>query len=420
MPFRALHYKQETMNHAEKVLCPPYDVISPARQQELYELSPCNAVRLELPLESDPYQAAMERLLEWSRIGELVRDAEPAIYPYMQTFEDAEGAVYNRTGFFCAMRLHDFVERKVLPHEKTLSGPKADRLNLFRKTKTNISPVFGIYADPDKAADRQIAAFASSNPPLIDAVFQDVRNRMWKITDKEIVEKVRAGLQHRTVFIADGHHRYETGLNYRNERAAMNPAHTGNEAYNFILACLANMHDEGLIIFPIHRLLHSLEQFDALAFRRQLEQYFVVTELPHREALKRYLADEPSIYAYGVVTREYMLGIVLKGSPEELLDHATPDSLRKLGLVALHEIVLGRLLGITPEAMAKQSNIKYIKDEAELYAAVENGAAQAGIVVKPTTVQQVVAVSESGEVMPQKSTFFYPKIMTGLVFNPLD
>lgn len=150
MPFRALHYKQETMNHAEKVLCPPYDVISPARQQELYELSPCNAVRLELPLESDPYQAAMERLLEWSRIGELVRDAEPAIYPYMQTFEDAEGAVYNRTGFFCAMRLHDFVERKVLPHEKTSRGQKQTVSTSSERQKPISAPFSGSMPIPIK------------------------------------------------------------------------------------------------------------------------------------------------------------------------------------------------------------------------------------------------------------------------------
>ncbi|NTV92428.1 MAG: DUF1015 domain-containing protein [Chlorobiaceae bacterium] len=420
MPFRALHYKPETMNHAEKVLCPPYDVISPLQQQELYDLSPCNAIRLELPMEPDPYGAAMERLLEWSRTGELLRDDEPAVYPCMQTFMDADGVTHNRTGFFCAMRLYDFAERKVLPHEKTLSGPKADRLNLFRKTKTNISPIFGLYADPDKSADRHIARFASDNPPMIDVVFQGVRNRMWKITDREIIEELRAGILHRTVFIADGHHRYETGLNYRNERAALNPHHTGNEACNFIMTFLTNIHDEGLIIFPIHRLLHSLEQFDAGEFRKNLEEYFTVTELPDRETLKRWLAEEPSSYTYGVVTPERLLGITLKESPLEVLDRSIPESLRNLGLVVLHELVLGKLLRITPEALSKQSNIRYIKDEAELYAAVENGTAQAGFVVKPTTVQQVVAVSESGEVMPQKSTFFYPKIMTGLVFNPLD
>ncbi len=420
IPFKGTLYSPELLKNASDLICPPYDVISPAFQQQLYGSSPFNAIRLELPLEADPYSAAAERLAEWLQNGELLSDPVPAIYPYFQIFEDTEGVSHTRCGFFAAMRLHDFSEKKVLPHEKTLSGPKADRLNLFRKTKTNISGIFGLYADATKVADRLMKAFAESHEPIVDALFQGVSNRMWRITDPELVGQFQQSLQERAVYIADGHHRYDTGVNYRNERAAANPSHTGNEPYNFILTYLANIHDEGLLIFPIHRLVHSLEGFDAALLKSRLEEFFTVTELPNRASLKAFLDGDASNYAYGVVAPGMILGISLKTDPKPLLDAARPEALQRLGLVLLHDLVLGRLLGISQDAMAKQSNLLYVHDDREVFEAVDSGKVQVGFVVKPTTVEQVLAVSETGEVMPQKSTFFYPKLMTGMLFNPLD
>ena len=420
VPFKGILYNPELQRNASVLICPPYDVISPGLQEKLYGSSPFNSIRLELPLEKDPYCAAAERLGEWLRGGELLNDPVPAIYPYFQTFEDADGVLHTRCGFFSAMRLYDFADKKVLPHEKTLSGPKADRLNLFRKTKANISSIFGLYADEGKTADFVMKTFAESHEPVVDAVFQSVRNRMWRITDPELIGRIQHSLLHRTVYIADGHHRYETGVNYRNERKDANPAHTGSEPYNFILTYLANIYDEGLLIFPIHRLVHSLEGFDARVLKDRLAEFFTVTELPDRGALKLFLEREPSSYAYGVVTSCMVFGICLKTDPKPLLDPSRPEALQRLGLVLLHDLVLGRLLGISQEAMAEQSNLVYVKDDREVFEAVESGRVQAGFVVKPTTVEQVLAVSETGEVMPQKSTFFYPKIMTGLLFNPLD
>ncbi|MEI8033537.1 MAG: DUF1015 domain-containing protein [Chlorobiaceae bacterium] len=420
VPLKGVLYSEEMLKGADDLICPPYDVISREFQEQLYQRSPFNAIRLELPMESDPYEAAASRLEEWLRDGELQADSLPAIYPYFQTFEDSEGRTHTRSGFFSAMRLHDFSEKKVLPHEKTLSGPKADRLNLFRKTKANISPIFGLYADEEKIADRIIKAYADAHEPVVDALFQGVRNRMWRITDPELAGRIQDSILERTVYIADGHHRYDTGVNYSRERAAANPAHTGREPYNFILTFLANIYDEGLIIFPIHRLVHSLEGFDALALKARLEEYFAVAELPDRDALRAFLAEEESSYAYGVVTSSSVLGIRLKVDSAPLLDPSCPEALGRLGLVLLHDLVLGRLLGISQEAMAKQSNLLYVKDDRDVFEAVDAGRVQVGFVVKPTTVSQVLCVSETGEVMPQKSTFFYPKLMTGMLFNSLD
>ncbi|NTV06179.1 MAG: DUF1015 domain-containing protein [Chlorobiaceae bacterium] len=419
IPFKGILYNPEKLKNASGLICPPYDVISSELQQQLYDSSPFNSIRLELPLEADPYGAAAERLGDWLQNGELLNDPVPAIYPYFQTFDDSEGESHTRIGFFSAMRLHEFAEKKVLPHEKTLSGPKADRLNLFRKTKTNISAIFGLYADEGKIADRLLRSFADSHEPVVDALFQGVRNRMWRITDPALIGQIQQSILQRTVYIADGHHRYETGVNYRNERAAANPSHSGHEPYNFILTYLANIYDEGLLIFPIHRLVHSLEQFDIGELKLRLEEYFTVTELHDRQALKVFLEQQSSSYVYGVVTSGKVLGICLKTDPSPLLDPSRPEALQRLGLVLLHDLVLGRLLGITQEAMAKQSNLIYVKDDKEVFEMVSSGRVQVGFVVKPTTVEQVLAVSETGEVMPQKSTFFYPKLMTGLLFNPL-
>ncbi len=420
IPFRGILYNPELLKSASDLICPPYDVISPAFQHQLYGSSPFNAIRLELPKEADPYEAGASRLADWLQAGELQLDPVPAIYPYFQTFEDTDGVSHTRCGFFAAMRLYDFAEKKVLPHEKTLSGPKADRLNLFRKTRTNISSIFGLYADERKTADHVMKSYAEINEPVVDGRFQGVRNRMWRITDPELVAQFQETLLERAVYIADGHHRYDTGVNYRNERAAANPSHTGQEPYNFILTYLANIHDEGLLIFPIHRLVHSLEGFDAAVLKSRLKEFFTVTELPGRAGLKAFLDGEASNYAYGVVAPGIILGISLKTNPKPLLDAARPEALQRLGLALLHDLVLGRLLGISQDAMAKQSNLLYVHDDREVFEAVDSGKVQVGFVVKPTTVEQVLAVSETGEVMPQKSTFFYPKLMTGMLFNPLD
>ena len=420
VPFKGILYNSQLLENASGLICPPYDVISEELQQQLYASSPFNAIRLELPLESDPYAAAASRLGEWLRDGELHNDPVPAIYPYFQTFQDSESNSHTRRGFFSAMRLYEFAEKKVLPHEKTLSGPKADRLNLFRKTKTNISSIFGLYADEDKTADDLLKVFANTHEPIVDALFQGVQNQLWRITDPVLIEPIQQSLLQRTVYIADGHHRYDTGVNYRNECAAANPSHTGTEPYNFILTYLANIYDEGMLIFPIHRMVHSLDGFDAAALKARLQEFFTVTELQDRAALKTFLEHEQSSYAYGVVTAGNVYGISLNTDPSPLLDPARPETLKRLGLVLLHDLVLGQLLGISPEAMATQSNLLYVKDDREVFDAVAAGRIQVGFVVKPTTVDQVLAVSETGEVMPQKSTFFYPKLMTGLLFNPLD
>ena len=419
IPFKGLRYDPETAGDMAEILCPPYDIIPSAMQHELYERSPYNAVRLELPIEEDPYGAAAERISAWLTERALVQDDEAALYPYYQTYTDPEGKEYTRKGFFCALRLYEFEEKQVLPHERTLSGPKKDRLNLFSRTRTNISSIFGLYADEALQADRLIDDFVSENTPLVDAEFQDVRNRLWKIVDHDLVAGVQQVLLDRQVYIADGHHRYETGVTYRNLRADENPGHTGSEPYNFILAYLANIYDEGLLIFPLHRMVHNLLDFHPGELMSKLEEHFDMQPLDGRDELKSYLENEQSNHAFGVVSEKGVYGIRLKGSPDGLLGGSVPAPLRQLGVVVLHEVILQRILGIGLEAMRSQTNLVYTEDDREVFDGVKQGDVQVGFVVKPTTVRQVLDISGEGEVMPQKSTYFYPKIMTGLVMHRL-
>lgn len=420
VPFKGILYGSRVVSEADRLICPPYDAIPAEVQRELYDASPYNAVRMELPMEPDPYSAAAERLRGWLAEGILVQDAAPALYPCSQTYVDAGGVERTRHGFFAALRLYDAAEGQVLPHEKTLSGPKADRLNMFRKTSANLSSIFGIYADESRSADKAVAEFCRTHEPVVDALFQGVRNRLWRMDDVELVGRVQQVLAGVKVYIADGHHRYETGVAYRNERRASDPGCTGNEPWNHILAYLSNIHDDGLVIQPIHRLVRGLDGFSREAFVSMLDRHFTVWELPGRKALTDFLAGCPACVSYGVVLPGMMLGVTLDSPPEEVLPDGVPEVLRKLPVVVLHELVFGRMLGITPEATAREAHLSYVKSEQEVFDSVGQGSAQIGIVMKPTRVQQVVEVSGAGEVMPQKSTWFYPKVMTGLVFRSLE
>jgi uncharacterized protein (DUF1015 family) len=419
-PFKGIVYGTDTAGDAARLICPPYDAIPPSMQHELYESSDYNAVRLELPAEADPYGAAASRLHEWLESGVLVQEGEPALYPCFQTFEDEHGVTRTRRGLFAALRLYDFSEGEVLPHERTLSGPKADRLKMFRETGANISSIFGLYADSARQVDEAIGEFAERNEPLIDATFQGVRNRLWRVTDPALVCAVQSVLAGLKVYIADGHHRYETGLAYRNERAAANQAHTGREPYNYIMAYLANIYDEGLLILPIHRLVHSLDSFDPECFVKRLDQHFTVWELPGRSALDDFLETAGSAKVFGIVLPGMVLGISLDSKPSEVLSSPVPEALQSLDVVVLHDLVLGQIFGITAEAMAHQSNLTYVSRTADVFEAVASGKAQVGIVLRPVRVEEVISVSVSGEAMPQKSTWFYPKVMTGLVFHSLE
>ncbi len=417
--FKGIVYNSDRVGNYEHVLCPPYDVIPPEMQEALYAQSDYNAVRLELPKEDNKYDIAAERLTTWLRDGILKQHDTDAIYPYHQTFTTKDGARYTRKGFIALCKLYEFDKGIVLPHERTLSGPKKDRLQLFIKTKTNISPIFGLYGDKEKIVDRAIDAFTASSRPYIDAEdYQHTRNLVWKLDDAEIIQTVKSVLREKQMFIADGHHRYETAIAYRNLRREEHPHYTGDEAYNYIMMFMTNIYDDGLVVFPTHRLVHSLPTLDLTGLLENLHAFFGVQELADKKKVKDFLALYPH-GAFGLVTKEKFYGVHLASDLDKAIPEALPRELKSLDVVLLHHLILGKMLGISTEAQALQTNLNYSKDFDDVFDAVESGKAQLGFLMNPTSVAEVEAVSRIGEVMPQKSTFFYPKVLTGVVMNSI-
>lgn len=442
VPFRGILYRPSQKDPAgadiSDRLAPPYDVINEAERQALSQRSPYNAVHLILPQPpastsgpgADPdarYALAAQTLAGWVAEGAMARDGRPALYRYHQIFSppgEPGAAPIRRRGFIARIRLHRFSEGVILPHERTLAGPKADRLKLKRATRTHLSQVFGLYDDPSRRADAAFAALEAQPPELTGVTADGVRHELWRLTDPEQIAVVQGVLAHRPVYIADGHHRYETMLALR-EELRREPGYRGpDSAVEFGSIFLCNVEDPGLIVFPTHRVLHSLPGFDLVALLNKLSASFLLDERPVAPGggaeVKATLAQK------GAAAPSYLLlsggrSIYLTLRPDADLSAVSgPEVARRLDVTVLHALVIERALGIDRAAQEAQTNLRYLKDtEQALRAAAEPGV-QAVFVMNPTKVREVMAVAEAGEVMPQKSTYFYPKIASGLVLNPLD
>ncbi len=418
--FRALRYNQMKVK-MENVVAPPYDVISPEQQNGYYDKDPFNVVRLILGREEDRYSSAAKTYDEWQSGDVLLRELTPCIYPLVQTFKTTEGKEIQRKGFIALCRLEEFEKKIVLPHEKTLSKAKEDRFKLFKATKSNFSQVFSLYSDPAKEIDRFLTPVHSTYP-VIDVEFENVRNQLWQISDSSVIEKVAALMEPKQVLIADGHHRYETGLAYRDLMRSQNPNHTGNELYNYIMMFFTNLDDEGLVIFPTHRVVHSLPNFDGSALVATLQQHFNVQIYPTPQMMMDALKQHPK-FAYGFVSKHsskfFVASLKDEASLNTLVPEELPGDVKNLDVVLLHNYILKNLLGISQEAQEKKLNIHYIQKVHECVDEVSSGASQIAFFVNPTRIDQVRAVAKSGNTMPQKSTFFYPKLISGLVFNKM-
>jgi uncharacterized protein (DUF1015 family) len=420
--FRGILYSPKA-GPAGKLLAPPYDVISPAERAQLAALDPHNCVRLILPEgEGDEkYARAGRELREWLAAGVLVRDDQPALYRYHQTFT-AEGRTATRTGFICRIRLHKFSEGVVLPHERTLAGPKADRLKLKRATRAHLSQVFGLYSDAARASDEPFAEIVKTEP-LLDATTSDgVRQQLWRLTGVAAQQKVAALLREKKIYIADGHHRYETMLALREELRAESGGNA-RSAIEYGTIFLANMDDPGLLVFPTHRVVHGLASFDRAAVLQKARDFFTVEEAAVTDApsLRAQLAaNGAKAPSFAMVTGDRVAFLTLRKDVdlERVPSLRGPAVLRTLDVTLLHALMIEQILGIDREAQAAQTNLRYVKDTG--HALTEAKSAQAVFVMNPTKVHEVKAVADAGEVMPQKSTFFYPKLASGLVLNPLD
>jgi len=419
-PFRGIRYNQSAVN-INTVVAPPYDVISPEQQDQFYDIDPHNVVRLILGREEDRYSSSAKAFDEWQKNGVLMREPAPALYPLVQTFRTAAGAVIQRKGFIALCHLEEFEKGIVLPHEKTLSKAKEDRFKLFKATNSNFSQIFSLYSDAAKKVDG-ILGRSQSTPAAVDVTFENVRNQLWVISDAAAIENIAREMEPKQVLIADGHHRYETALAYRDLMKSNNPRHNGTELYNYVMMFFTNLDDEGLVIYPTHRVIHSLPKFDWNEFSSTIQEYFTMTEFPSREAMVRTLGDQAK-YAYGIIAKgpaKFWIATVKNVlALKTLMPPNLPAEVKDLDVVLLHSYFLGGVLGISVEAQEKKLNIHYLQNVEDCESEVMKGVAQVAFIVNPTKIGQVRAVAKAGHTMPQKSTFFYPKLLSGLVLNKM-
>jgi uncharacterized protein (DUF1015 family) len=427
--FRAFRYDLGRVGNLSDVIAPPYDVIDPALQQALYDKSPYNVIRLELNKEEsgdneteNRYSRAARFLRDWQRDDILVQDSARSLYVYYQDFE-VEGRRYTRRGFLSRVRLEPFGAGRIYAHEETMSGPKADRLKLFHATGMNLSPIFGLYPDPDGAVMNQLDALVSRSLPIQATDHLGVVSRLWPVTDQHLVSAVTGLLGPKPVFIADGHHRYETSLRYLEERRAAGEVRDDEAPPNFTLMMLVGMSDPGLIILPTHRLISGLPDLTADRLAEILAPHFTVERIGQGEQAARDTwetieADgSQDLLGFGTVADGVWQTARFK-SPHLMAERADNHSpaWRSLAVSILHVAVLDHLL---PQATGRKPECKYVHLMREVADAVSAKQCQLAALVPPATMQHVEHIAGNLEKMPPKSTYFYPKLLTGLVFNSL-
>lgn len=426
-PFRARIYAPDAGHDLSTRIAPPYDVVTASARAELLARDPFNAVALELPngpldptIPGNRYEIGRATWRAWLEQGILVDDIGPAIYVQEQAWT-YEGRPYRRRGFVAAVRLHAFSEGVVLPHERTLPKALADRLNLTRSTAANLSQVFGLYTDPACTSDALLDA-ATSVEPLFTAHGDDgVSSTLWVIRDPEAIASVVNLIGEGPIFIADGHHRYTTALAYRDERRAAD-AETGispaDPAYDFVMMALVNMDDPELLVLPTHRLARAEGHFDADAFWQAMARIFDLVDV----APERHPETDAAPGATSFIVRTSdgttrLATLRADVDPACVIESKHTDAWKRLDVTVLQELVLRPIFGIDPDNHATLDRLSFVKDADE---ALQVKNADVAFVVAPTLMDQLRDVALAGETMPQKSTYFYPKLASGLLYRPLD
>ncbi len=428
--FRGLRYDLGHVGSLSDVIAPPYDTIGPQLQEELYKRHPCNVVRLILnrlePGDDDAannrYTRAARFLKNWQAEGVLFREADPAIYVYEQEFSYA-GLSFTRRGFMARLRISPFGEGQVFPHEETMSGPKMDRLMLTVVCRANLSQIFALYPDPENQAQALLEDAVADQTPVVATDHLGVAHRMWPVTDVAAISALASLVGPKPLFVADGHHRYETACNYRQQiydAGMLSKEHPAN----FVLTMCVAMEDPGLIVLPTHRLLHGLPAITSGELAARLGDRFNVRPAGDgpqaAEAIWEEIetaADQGTLGLYTHKDRRWLIAELTevgRGRLAQLAEDHTPEW-RELGVSVLHRLVVEDLLGCTDLPPPK-----YVHLVEEVVEGLDTGEFPLAALVMPATVDHIRTISLGGERMPAKSTYFYPKLLSGLVINPLD
>jgi len=429
-PFHGVRYNTRMVRDLAHVICPPYDVISPQQQGELYERSPYNFVRIEygreLPQDSaadNRYTRAAATLEQWLEQGVLMADAAPAIYVHDHYFTH-RGKEWKRRGIIVRVRLEEWHRMVVRPHEGTLSAPKSDRISLLRALGANTSPILTMYEDREKRI-REVAARAAADKPLARVSKLDgERHDLWAVTAPDDLNQITQALEDRPLYIADGHHRYESALSYQREQMALHPAAGPDAAFNFVMMTLVAFDDPGLLILPPHRLLRGLSQSRLRDLKAELPSFFDMEQLPMDGAaawhkLDAWLAapDKLRLVLFGLDGNNSTL-LTLRDfeAAGRFMPSFHTDIYKKLDVSLVDHVILEEMLGIQPEGDA---GISFNYDREDAFKKVESGEFQLAFIIKPVSPETIKAISDVSDRMPRKSTYFYPKLPSGLVVNRL-
>jgi uncharacterized protein (DUF1015 family) len=412
-PLRALHYDVQVAGPLADLIAPPYDVIDADQRHRLAARSPYNVVHVDLPVGDDPYAEAARRLESWQEEGAVVRDPEPAVWALSQEFQAPDGDSYTRRGFLCRVKVEPYGEGRIRPHERTHPGPREDRLRLTRSTRTNLSPILALHSDPQRRA------WAALEPHLREAPWGEASDdegtvhRVWRVSDEAAVAQAQAALRDAELLIADGHHRYETARVYADEVG-------GDGPHRYVLTCLVALEDPGLAVFPTHRLVSGLRSDQHEALANAIRRDFEIEEVSRDQLAPD--GDGASALQLGYMDSHFRRPFRLTLRDQAIADAALPgkpDAYRRLDTAVLEALLLKGALGMTDHDIAELKGLAYARHPAEALALLDDRTYDAAFFLRPTPVEQVREVAAAGESMPPKSTFFYPKLATGLLFNPL-
>ena len=432
-PFCGILYNKKKIKSLSKVISPPYDVISSSKQDFLYDLSDFNVIRLVLGKDyigdneyNNRYVRACASFEGWLRHGILLRDEKPAIYIYEQQFKH-KSKTYSRMGIVSLITLEDLGKGKIYPHEYTLSKPKFDRIELLRTTSANFDCVFSLFSDEKSKVSKLMKKLSRRKPDLEAKDMDGCTNRLWKINQKSVLKWLQKEFKDKSVFIADGHHRYEAALQYRNEMKLRNTRYTEEEPYNYVMMYFTPIENNGLVVLPIHRMVKVLPNLDTGHALSQLGVYFEIeeftfskrTEEKTRKRLVSSLSKNRGKHSFGIYFKEkplnyYLLSLKNESIMNDVIEGDKPLAWKTLDVTILHKLVFERIFDLHEE-----ENFVFTKDENEALDGVKNGEFSMSVILNPTKIEDIITIAGKFERMPQKSTYFYPKLTTGIIMNKI-
>jgi uncharacterized protein (DUF1015 family) len=435
-PFKGIRYNTQKVK-LEEVITEPYDRIPPSLQEEYYKRNPYNVVRIILGKDDDPehpekdkYKRANAYLDQWEKEGILVREDQDALYLYEQEFQ-AGSEKKKRMGLISRVKLEEFSSRKVLPHEKTFPKHKIDRLNLLKATNTNTGQIFLLYSDDDDRVSKAIQGALTKAELGAEVRDEDnFHHHFWIIKDKDDIQSIQEAMADKVLIIADGHHRYETSLNYQKLKAEEQDTVEGTESFNTIMMTLFRIDDSGLIILPTYRLVKGLDKLSDQDFKDLLGQYFEISEFDWHDTSDLTAIDNiqkkvlGGTHIFGAFIPQLNKAFVFSLKSEDILDSEISDERSKewkcLDVAILHSLIIDKLEALSSEPFSLENNVSYIRNLEQGIEKTVKGEFQMIFLLNPVSLFQVREVVENGELMPQKSTDFFPKLKSGLVMNPLD